>query len=92
MVAAGELRSDLLKVGHHGSKTSTTPPFLGAVSPAYAVISVGKRNFYGHPRHEVLEELQSAKVKTFLTDMTGMTSFYLDGNSVSAAPWAASPR
>jgi competence protein ComEC len=92
MVAGGGLRSDLLKIGHHGSKTSTTRPFLAAVSPAYAVISVGRRNFYGHPRHEVLEELQSAHIQTFLTDMTGLTSFYLDGNSVSAAPWTAAAR
>jgi len=89
MVAAGGLRSDLLKVGHHGSRTSTTPAFLAAVSPAYSVISVGRRNFYGHPRREVLEELQSAHVRTFLTDMSGLTSFYLDGMGVSAEPWAA---
>jgi competence protein ComEC len=89
MVAGGALRSGLLKVGHHGSRTSTTPPFLAAVSPSYSVISVGKRNFYGHPRREVLEELQSAHVKTFLTDMTGLTSFYLDGTKVSAEAWAA---
>jgi competence protein ComEC len=89
MVAAGDLRSDLLKVGHHGSITSTTPAFLAAVSPAYSVISVGRRNFYGHPRREVLRELQSAHVRTFLTDMTGLTSFYLDGTRVSTENWAA---
>jgi competence protein ComEC len=87
MVAAGGLRSDLLKVGHHGSITSTTPPFLSAVSPAYSVISVGRRNFYGHPRREVLLGLQTAEVKTYLTEMTGLTTFYLDGNTVSAESW-----
>jgi competence protein ComEC len=89
MVGRGGLRADLLKVGHHGSRTSTTPSFLAAVSPSYSVISVGRRNFYGHPRREVLEELQSARVKTFLTDMSGLTSFYLDGAHVSAESWAA---
>jgi len=89
MVAAGGLKSDLLKVGHHGSKTSTTPAFLDAVSPSWSAISVGKRNFYGHPRHEVLEELQAAHVATYRTDMLGLTSFYLDGEHVTARPWAA---
>ena len=89
MVAAGGLKSDLLKVAHHGSITSTTPPFLAAVSPAYSMISVGRRNFYGHPRREVLRELQSAKIKTYLTETTGLTTFYLDGNAVSAESWPA---
>jgi len=88
MVHAGGLGSTLLKVGHHGSITSTTPAFLAAVAPSYSVVSVGKRNFYGHPRREVLERLQAGHVKTFLTDMTGLTSFFLDGTSISAEPWA----
>jgi competence protein ComEC len=90
MVRSGGLNSNLLKIGHHGSITSTTPAFLAAVSPSYSVISVGRRNFYGHPRHEVLREPQSAHVKTYLTEMTGLTSFYLDGTSISAATWASS--
>jgi competence protein ComEC len=91
MVAEGGLKSDLLKVGHHGSRTSTTPAFLAAVAPSYSVISVGRRNFYGHPRHEVLEELQEGRVATYRTDMLGLTSFYLDGQHVYAEPWAATP-
>jgi competence protein ComEC len=78
------LRSDLLKVGHHGSKTSTTPQFLAAVSPSYAVISVAHRNPYGHPKWDTLQRLQNDRVRTFRTDAEGATSFYLDGNSVSA--------
>lgn len=89
MVARGNLHSDLLKVGHHGSRTSTTPEFLAAVSPNYAAISVGRRNFYGHPRHEVLEELQEAHVLTWRTDLLGLSTFYLDGNRVQGAAWAA---
>src|ERR1700728_2705846 len=91
MLAEGNLHSDLLKVGHHGSRTSTTPDFLAAVAPSWAAISVGRRNFYGHPRPEVLDELQTAHVRTLRTDMLGLSTFYLDGNSVRAAVWAAQP-
>ncbi|WP_446741697.1 ComEC/Rec2 family competence protein [Silvibacterium acidisoli] len=90
MLAAGNLHADLLKVGHHGSRTSTTPAFLAAVSPGYAAISVGRHNFYGHPRRETLEKLQAAKVLTYRTDLLGMSSFYLDGAGITAAPWSAS--
>jgi competence protein ComEC len=92
MVAEGGLHSDVLKVGHHGSKTSTTPAFLAAVAPSFSAISVGRRNFYGHPRHEVLEELQAARVRTYRTDLIGMSSFYLDGKRVTADAWTDSAR
>lgn len=92
MVANGELHSDFLKVGHHGSRTSTTPAFLAAVSPTFSAISVGRRNFYGHPRYEVLDELQSAGIRTYRTDTVGMCSFYLDGKHVTATAWADSVR
>jgi competence protein ComEC len=85
MLTRGGLHSDLLKVGHHGSRTSTTPDFLAAVAPSYAAVSVGRRNFYGHPRREVLEQLQDAHVRTWRTDMLGMSTFYLDGNRVEPA-------
>jgi competence protein ComEC len=84
-----KLQADLLKVGHHGSKTSTTPRFLAAVAPNYAVISVAHHNPFGHPKMEVLERLQQDHVRTFRTDALGATSFYLDGSSVSAHPLAA---
>ena len=92
MLANGLGHADLLKVGHHGSRSSTIPNFLAAVSPQYAAISVGRRNFYGHPRHEILEELQSAHVRTFRTDMFGATTFYLDGRQVTAQPWSGTGR
>ena len=88
MLARGDLHADFLKVGHHGSRTSTTPAFLAAVSPEFAAISVGRRNFYGHPRHEVLEELQAARIRTWRTDLLGLSTFYLDGHGVQAAVWA----
>ena len=72
----------LLKVGHHGSKTSATPQFLAAVHPQYAVISVGARNPFGLPKMEVLERLEGANVATYRTDMDGAASFFLDGRVV----------
>jgi competence protein ComEC len=87
MIQRGNLHADLLKVGHHGSRTSTTPPFLAAVSPTYAIVSVGSRNLYGHPRPETLSELQLNHVRTLRTDTLGLETFYLDGNqALPAAP------
>ena len=81
-------QADLLKVAHHGSSTSTIPELLAAVQPKFAVISVGARNVYGHPRLEVLERLEEAHVRTYRTDMNGAVTFYLDGKTVSS-PLAA---
>lgn len=80
------LASTLLKVGHHGSITSTQPEFLARVAPRWAVISCGLHNRYGHPRGEVLAELQAARVRTFRTDLNGATCFVLDGKDVAADP------
>ncbi len=74
--------ADLLKVAHHGSNTSTDSEFLAAVHPRLAVISVGARNVYGHPRKEVLDRLVNLKVGTYRTDINGAVSFYLDGKNV----------
>jgi competence protein ComEC len=67
----------LLKVGHHGSKTSTNPEFLSAITPQDAVISVGRHNTFGHPRGEVLARLESADTKTIRTDRAGAETFLL---------------
>jgi len=83
-IATEQPQADLLKVGHHGSATSTIPELLAAVRPKYAVISVGVRNVYGHPRHEVLDRLRDAGVATYRTDLDGAVTFYLDGHNVSA--------
>jgi len=77
--------ADLLKVAHHGSSTSSTPEFLAAVHPGYAVISVGYHNTYGFPRSTVLERLQQAHVKTWRTDQFGAVTFLLDGNEVETS-------
>jgi len=78
-------RADLLKVGHHGSATSTTPEILDAVKPSFAVISVGFRNSFGIPKPIVLQRLQNSGVHVFRTDLDGAVTFYLDGHSVT--PW-----
>jgi len=78
MLAQGRVtQATLLKVGHHGSITSTTPGFLAAVAPRDAVISVGRRNTFGHPRAEVLQRLEAEHVKTFRTDREGAETFLL---------------
>jgi len=82
-VAKENPQADLLKVAHHGSATSTIPELLAAVHPRFAVISVGARNVYGHPRQEVLDRLGEAHVRTYRTDMNGAVTFYLDGKTVS---------
>jgi competence protein ComEC len=83
MLAEPGLASTLLKVGHHGSLTSTHPEFLARVHPEWAVISCGLRNRYGHPREEVLGELEAAKVGTFSTDINGATCFRLNGKTTT---------
>jgi competence protein ComEC len=77
------LASTLLKVGHHGSITSTRPEFLARVAPQCAVISCGLRNRYGHPRIEVLKALEDAQVRTFSTDINGASCFRLDGKTTT---------
>jgi competence protein ComEC len=83
-VARESPQADLLKVAHHGSATSTIAELLAAVHPRFAVISVGVRNVYGHPRREVLERLEEAHVVTYRTDMDGAVTFYLDGKTVTS--------
>lgn len=82
MMATEPLAAGLLKVGHHGSSTSTIPSFLVAVHPKYAVISVGRRNPFGHPRVSVLDELGAAHVRVFRTDTLGLSSFLLNGTTI----------
>ncbi len=88
MLARGLAPVDFLKIGHHGSRSSTIPPFLAALHPGYAAISVGRRNFYGHPRHETLDSLETARVGTYRTDLLGATTFYLNRRGVTARPLA----
>ena len=84
--------STLLKVGHHGSKTSTADAFLAAVSPRDAVISVGTHNTFGHPRWEVLNKLEQARVRTWRTDREGAETFLISADGgISALSAASNP-
>jgi len=84
MINAGyNLSADVLKVGHHGSNTSTSQAFLDKVNPTYAVISVGKDNDYGHPSSTVLSRLQSKGISIYRTDMNGTIVCTSDGNSIN---------
>lgn len=73
------LQAEVLKAGHHGSKTSSDPLFLAAVRPEYAVISAGENNRYGHPHAEVLTNLTAADAKILRTDEQGTITFQTDG-------------
>lgn len=79
----GELDCEILKVGHHGSSTSTTAAFLAAVSPETAVISCGEGNTYGHPHEPTVERLEGADVKVYRTDIAGSIVIKVDGKSYS---------
>ena len=75
----GVLKSDILKIGHHGSKTSSSEEFLKTVSPKVAVIQVGRKNRYGHPTQEVLERLAEAGIAVLRNDLDGDVGFVSDG-------------
>ena len=88
LVNSGELRPvTLLKVGHHGSKTSSTEEFLGATTPQFAFISDGYKNQFHHPHPTVLERLAEHKVKTFRTDEHGLLTFITDGDKVELSSY-----
>ena len=77
-----KLASSILKVGHHGSRTSTSAEFVKAVAPTYALISDGKDNKYGHPHKETLDTLASYGVKIFRTDLMGTIVMRSDGKDM----------
>ncbi len=79
----GNLRSDVLKVGHHGSSTSTSEEFFYAVAPEIAVISCGEGNDYGHPHKEILSLFESAGIQVYRTDISGTVTVTSDGQSLN---------
>jgi competence protein ComEC len=87
-------RIDVLKVGHHGSKTSTSPAFLDAAHPAFAIISVGLDNSYGHPHPDVIQRLEESHAAIFRTDLWGLVSIRTDGRrfGLDAYRWSSEPR
>ncbi len=80
-----DLKADVLKVGHHASKSSTTPEFLSAVSPKYAVISVGKGNKYGHPHKKTIKRFKDGNIEIYRTDKDGTVVFNSDGKTVQVS-------
>lgn len=78
-----DIKSDVLKVAHHGSNYSTTDEFLNKVNPKYAVISVGQNNSYNHPSTTTLDKLNKKNVKLYRTDLVGTIIFTSDGNNIS---------
>ncbi len=80
---SASLKSDVLKVGHHGSSTSSCDEYLDAVDPEYAVISCGKDNSYGHPHDETLEALSRRGIKTYRTDEDGTVVMKTDGVKIT---------
>lgn len=70
-----DISADILKVGHHGSRSSTSDEFLAEVKPREAIISVGKSNSYGHPHNEILEKLKNKNIKIWRTDMDGTIDY-----------------
>jgi len=81
---AAELRADYLKVGHHGSRTSTSEPFLALVAPSIATLSCGVRNRFGHPHLPTVERLAAHDVRTLRLDRSGSVEITSDGQSLTA--------
>jgi competence protein ComEC len=77
-----DISADVLKVGHHGSSTSSSKEFLDKVSPKIAVISVGKGNDYGHPHKETISELKKRNLTVYRTDIEGTIVLQSDGKSI----------
>lgn len=75
------LKADVLKVGHHGSKTSSTDKFLKAINPKIAVIGVGKNNNFGHPNKDVLNRLNGLNASIYRTDLNGEITIEVNNKS-----------
>lgn len=81
------LKSDVLKVGHHGSRTSSTDQFIRHVRPSYAVISVGRNNKFNHPSESVVQRLQDVDAEVLRTDEEGAIVFESDGKDIERVVW-----
>ena len=78
-----DLHADVLKVGHHGSRYSSSPAFLAAVHPTYAIISVGRHNMFGHPAPSTIETLRRFDAHVYRTDQKGAVMITSDGHAAA---------
>ena len=78
-----EINADVLKVGHHGSDTSSSKRFLEKVNPSYAIISVGTGNSYGHPNNSTIQALENLNTKIYRTDENGTIIMTTDGTNIT---------
>ncbi|MGG5462057.1 ComEC/Rec2 family competence protein [Clostridium sp. B9] len=78
-----DLKADVLKLGHHGSHSSTSEPFLKAVDPSIAIVSCGKNNKYGHPHKETMDKLKQANVKVYETFRDGDITITSNGQKLN---------
>jgi competence protein ComEC len=83
LIDGEQLRADILKVGHHGSNTSSIDPFLDAVAPVFALISDGFENSFRHPHPKVLERLGAHRAEILRTDLDGLVTVRTDGRRIS---------
>jgi competence protein ComEC len=90
-LGAHRLRADVLKVGHHGSRTSSGVALLAAVAPSEVVISTGARNRFGHPHPTTLETLQRSGARTWRTDLHGAVTVWTDGERLQVEPATRPP-
>jgi beta-lactamase superfamily II metal-dependent hydrolase len=83
--AGGNVKADVVKVPHHGSRSSSTEPFVAAVNPRLAVISVGKRSVFGHPHKEVVERWKMSGAEVITTGERGTVTVTSDGENISVS-------
>lgn len=86
MKAGANLKANVLKIGHHGSRHATSGKFLTTVAPQFAIISVGADNDYGHPAQLTMDRLKTAKIKTLRTDLQGELEIFSDGKNFDVRP------
>ena len=84
------LAADFLKVPHHGSRTSTSAPFLDSVHPRFAAISVGENNPFGHPNADVLHRIASEGARLYRTDRDGAITVLTDGHQMEVRTFLSS--
>jgi competence protein ComEC len=87
-----DLHADVLKVGHHGSAYGSSPAFIAAVRPRYAIISVGRHNLFGHPAPSTIETLERFGANVYRTDENAAVTILTDGDALSVRPLLSAPR